>query len=93
MKLQTPRKLLFYAIALPLLSYGWLSYGVFADREFGTLYLFKKHRLSTRFYFYAPCGESDTPVSSLSRRVQDAEADFAEFVDRGGGYHRKVRLL
>jgi hypothetical protein len=92
MKTRTARLFLAGVIALPLLGYVWLSFGIFSDREFGTLYLFKKHRLSPRLYFYAPVGESDTPASALSPRAQRAEADFEEFVERGGGYYHKRRI-
>lgn len=74
------------------LGYGWFAFGVFSDREFGTLYLFSKHRLSPRFYFYAPIGESDIPVSSLTPSQQRAEASFEDFVERNGGYYRKHRI-
>lgn len=93
MKPSTTRTLLAATIALPALGYCWLSFGVFSDREFGTLYLFKKHRLSSRLFFYSPVGESDTPASSLPSGAQRAEADFEEFVERGGDYYRKFRLF
>lgn len=93
MKSYQATRLLVGAVAVPILGYCWLSLGVFTDREFGSLYLFKKHRPSPRFFFYAPVGESDTPVSSLAAREQRAEADFKEFVESGGGYHHKFRLF
>lgn len=70
------------------LCYGWLKFGVFSDREFGTLYLFSKYRLSTQFYFYAPLGESgdsDIRESSLTPHEHREEAAFHEFVDVNGG--------
>ena len=73
--------------------YGWLSFGVFSDREFGTLYLFSKHRPSPQFYFHAPVGESDTPLASLPPSQQRAETAFEEFVERNGGYSRRHRLF
>lgn len=80
-------------LVLLAVGYGWLAFGIFSDREFGTLYLFFKHRLSSRFYFYAPRGESDTPMSALTPSQQRAEAAFEEFVERNGGYYRKHRLF
>jgi hypothetical protein len=72
--------------------YGWLSWGIFSDREFSSHYLFSKHRLSPRFFFYAPTGESDTPLASLTPDEQQAETAYQEFVERNGGYSRKYLL-
>jgi hypothetical protein len=72
--------------------FGWLSYGVFSDREFGNRYLFSKHRLSPRFFFYAPIGESDTILASLTPDEQRAEIAYQEFVERNGGSSRKHLL-
>lgn len=74
-------------------AYAWLAFGIFSDREFSTLYLFSKHRLSPRFYFHAPLGESDNPMSSLTPSEQRAEIAFEEFVERNGGYYRKHLLF
>ena len=73
-------------------SYGWLAWDVFSDREFSSHYLFSKHRLSTRFFFYAPIGESDTSLASLTPGEQRAETAYREFVERNGGYSRKHLL-
>jgi hypothetical protein len=66
-----------------LLAACWFSLGVYADREWGELYVFPKYRLSFKFYFYAPIGEANTPMSSLTLAQQQAELDFEEFVERG----------
>ena len=76
------------ALLLIALSYGWLTFGVYSDREFGGLYLFSKHRLSFRFFFYAPLGESDRDLASLTASQRRAEEDFHEFVEVQGGYER-----
>ena len=68
----------------------WLSCGVFRHREFGDLCVFFKHRLSTRFYFHAPLGESNTLISSLTPAQQLAEMAYEEFVERNGGYRRVI---
>ena len=68
----------------------WLSLGVFSDREFGEPYLFLKHRLSTKFYFYAPRGEADVALSSLAPAERRAELAYEEFVERNGGYDRAL---
>jgi hypothetical protein len=84
------------ALAAGLLAAGicfWLSFGVYSDREFGGLYLFSKHRPSLRFYFYAPIGESDLEITTLSPSKQRAENDFHEFVELHGGYGRRHQLL
>lgn len=79
-------------LLLLALCYGWLKFGVFSDREFGTLYLFSKYRLSPHFFFFAPTGESDTPESSLSPHLQREEAAFHDFVEIHGGYDHKFRI-
>ncbi len=68
----------------------WLSCGVFRHREFDNLSVFIKHRLSPQFYFHAPLGESDTPMSSLTPVQQQAEMAYEEFVERNGGYRRAI---
>lgn len=72
---------------------AWLCLGVFQDREFSTLYLFRKHRLSPKFFFYAPIGESDRKLEDLPLGEQKEETAFVEFVYKGGGYYRKIRLF
>jgi hypothetical protein len=76
-------------------TYFWLTFGVYSDREFGGLYLFSKHRLSFRFYFYAPLGESDRDDVSVSPAQRRTENDFHDFVEVNGGYERgrKHQLL
>jgi hypothetical protein len=68
-------------------------FGLYSDREFGGLHLFCKHRPSPAIYFYAPLGESDKPLSSLSPSAQRAEEAYEEFVDHHGGYWRSVELI
>jgi hypothetical protein len=46
------------AMLVCALGYVWLSFGVYSDREFGGMHFFRKHQVSTRFYFYSPHGES-----------------------------------
>ena len=78
---------------LLLLIAGWLALGIFSDREFNTLSIFLKHRLSTQFYFYSPLGESyDIPMSALTPAQQRAELAFVEFVERHDDYHRALYL-
>jgi hypothetical protein len=95
MKRSRVRTVLSYGTVLLLigLCYGWLKFGVFSDREFGSLYLFSKYRLSPHFFFSAPTGESDTPDSSLSPYLQREEAAFHEFVEVHDGYHHKIIRL
>ena len=76
-----------------VLCYGWLALGFYSDREFSDLYIFRKHRLSARLYFYAPLGEGDAPLSSLSPDQQRAEAAYKEFVDDHGGRTRAWRIF
>lgn len=71
--------------------YFWLAWGVYSDREFGGLYLFAKHRLSFRFFFSAPLGETDRDISTLSESGRRAENAFQEFVETHGGYERGRR--
>jgi len=76
-----------------VICYAWLAFGLFSDREFGGIYIFQKHQLSPRFYFYAPLGESDAPLASLSPTQQSAETEFHDFIEVHGGYYRKIRIL
>ena len=78
------------------LCYGWLKLGVFSDREFGTLYLFSKYKLSPRFFFNSPVGESgdsDIRESSLNPDQRREEAAFHEFVEVHGGYEHRIMSL
>jgi hypothetical protein len=78
------------SLASLLVLITWLKLGVYTDREFGDFYyVFPKHRLSFRFYFYSPSGESDIPMSSLTPAQQEAEMAFEDFVERSGGYDRR----
>lgn len=74
-------------------SIFYLRFGMFCDREFGTFYIFAKHRTSATFYFDSPVGEGDRSILSLSPREQRSEAAFNEFVEQHDGYNRKVRLF
>jgi len=76
-----------------LMAADWLSLGLFQDREFATVYLFTKHRPSLKIFFYSPLGESDKRIEDLSRQKQNEETAFDEFVYKGGGYDRKIRLF
>ena len=76
-----------------LIIVGWLFFGIFQDREFATLYLFRKHRATLKIFFYAPLGESDNQINSLSPRKQNEEKAFNEFVYSGGGYNRRIQLF
>jgi hypothetical protein len=85
----TTRIRIAFGAILLLLMAGWLSFGVFSDREFGELYVFVKHKPSLRFYFYSPMGESDyPPLSRYTPAQRTAEMAFREFVERKGGYRR-----
>ncbi|MGC3992287.1 MAG: hypothetical protein QM796_21835 [Chthoniobacteraceae bacterium] len=70
---------------------GWLALGIYADREFGALHLFLKHRPSTRFLFYSPHGESDTLETTVAER--SAEKDYTEFVELHDGRKRSITIL
>src|SRR4051794_16477923 len=87
------RKLLVSAALLgSVLCYVWLSFGIYSDREFGGLRVFRKHQLSPRFFFYSPHGESDkpdtteaernaeqtTPSSSSSREAESAVGPYCD---------------
>lgn len=87
------KKIIFLLISIIIVCFGWLSFGIFSQREFGSIHLFYKHKLSPRFYFYAPIGESDTPISSFDSDQQQAERDYYEFVELKDGYHRSIHLL
>ena len=95
MTVQSKKKIgvLIAAALVGLLCYGWLAFGFYSDREFFGLYVFRKYRLSTRLYFYAPLGESDNPLSSLSPEQQRAEAAYKEFVDDHGGRNRACKIF
>jgi len=95
MKISRNRTLILFIIGLLLLGgcYVWLAFGLFSDREFGGLYLFQKYKLSTRFYFQAPLGESDNSMTSLSLGDQQAETAFRDFVEVHGGYSHKFCIL
>jgi hypothetical protein len=77
-------------LVMLVVCYFWLAWGVFADREFGTFYLFPKYRLSRHFFFYSPLGESDAQSSSLSPQDRRKESEFHEFVDVNGGYDHRI---
>ena len=64
---------------------GWLTCGVYADREFGEWHFFVKPRLSPIFYFYAPAGESDLDERALGEADRRAERRFREFVEGQNG--------
>jgi hypothetical protein len=81
------------ALAAVSITAAWLSLGLFQDREFSTIYLFTKHRASLKIFFYAPLGESDNRIESLSPKKQNEEKAFDEFVYKGGGYDRRIRLF
>ena len=81
------------ALAAVSITAAWLSLGLFKDREFFTIYLFTKHRASLKIFFYAPLGESDNRIESLSPKKQNEEMAFDEFVYKGGGYDRRIRLF
>ena len=85
-KLTKRRAIATTILTVGFLACGWLGFGVYSDREFGDLNLFRKHRLSTHFYFYSPCGESDTPLATDSERR--AEHDYIDFVERNHGRDR-----
>lgn len=89
--MKTKRRVLWGLAAGGLLA-SWMFLGVYEDREFGCLSVFVKNRPSPKIYFFAPLGESDTPVSSLPPKYQKEEAAFHAFVEAGGGYYRSVRV-
>ena len=60
---------------------GWLSCGVYADREWGEWHFFRKPRWSTHFYFYAPLGESDRNPNLLNQADREAERRYQDFVE------------
>jgi hypothetical protein len=75
----------------------WLSVGIYAEREFGDLYIFVKHRPSMKFFFYAPLGEADR--SSVPGHEgyltpdQEREEDlYVEFVEDHDGDKRSFLL-
>ena len=73
-------------VALLVGMAGWLTCGVYADREFGEWHFFVKPRLSLLFYFHAPAGESDLDEAALGEADRRAERNFREFVEgRSGG--------
>ncbi|MDB6119376.1 MAG: hypothetical protein JWO08_3157 [Verrucomicrobiaceae bacterium] len=73
----------FIIIAAALLvcgiGYVWLSYGLFFEREFGDPFVFKKHRLYPRFFFYSSVGERDMDDLVLRPAQLQAERDYEEF--------------
>jgi len=90
------KKIILYSLPgffIAAIMAAWLSLGLFQDREFPVVYLFTKHRPSLKVFFYAPLGESDDRLEDLSPQKQEEEKAFDEFVDRGGGYDRKIRLF
>lgn len=84
---------LLLGLAAVLMAVAWLSLGLFQDREFATVYLFTKHRASPKIFFYAPLGESDDQIGSLPPEKQKEEKAFDEFIFKGGGYERRIRLF
>ena len=77
------RSSLLFSVSAVLLAGAalWLSCGVYTDREFDERHFFVKPRWSTRFYFYAPLGESDRDMRSLGEADRRAERDYQEFVE------------
>lgn len=92
MKTPPKRKLFVCASILACaLCYLWLSFGVYSDREFGGMHFFRKHQVSTRFYFYSPHGESDEP--DVTDAEISAEKDYREFVELKGARSRRWTLF
>ena len=92
MKNATKRKLFVSAASFAcILGYVWLACGIYTDREFGGLRLFRKHQLYPRFFFYSPHGESDNRETTDAER--SAEHDYIEFVEFKGGRERSWTLL
>lgn len=79
-------------MALTGLLVAWAFLGVYRDREFHSLSMFVKHRPSPKIYFFAPLGESDTPMSKLPVKYQKEEEAFHAFVEADRGYYRSVRV-
>jgi len=71
---------------------SWLYIRVYNDREWGELYLFLKHRPTSKVYFHAPLGESDRKINELPEPLQMEERAYVEFVEKGGGYKRMIML-
>ena len=87
MKIASKRKLIVSAVIIVCAcGFVWLSFGVYSDREFGGLHLFRKHQLCARFFFYSPHGDSDRPDSTEAER--SAEHDYTDFVECKGGKER-----
>jgi hypothetical protein len=88
---ETTKRSILAILVISAVCYGWFSYGLYSDREFGGLHFFRKHRLSGRFYFYSPHSESDkTPTTDAER---SAELDYSEFVEINYGRLRKWTLF
>nr|AAP32754.1 unknown [uncultured bacterium] len=83
----------FSAIAAIAFLGFWLSLGIYQDPEFSKIYLFQKHKLTLKFYFSSPIGESDRRLEDLSPYQQRREKDFKEYVYVFGGYSRGILLF
>jgi hypothetical protein len=88
------RRWLMAAILGPLvlanLALAAVYVGIYADREFGEIHLFVKHRASLQVYFHSPLGEGDLPPGGLPPEAAAHEAAFVEFVEENGGWERSV---
>ncbi len=93
-KMRSARHLKYAVGGILILSFfaGWLFPGIYRDREFRDMHLFLKHRPTFKFKFYAPLGESDERLNSLSSESRYEEMMYQEYVEEGGGSQRSIPI-